>query len=84
MNRNIQRLKQEADWNPSDLYEFIELAIVADPESMLGPAVQDDAAHRLTVWLMAYQLRRAFRAFPDPVGEVIIEKNPFVAVREAH
>ena len=41
---------------------------------MLERQNQNDAAHSSTVGMMAYQLQRAFRAYPDDKGQSIIER----------
>lgn len=52
----------------------MRLKIIDEPETMLSRDAQNEAAHCLTVGLMAYQLQRAFRADPDQTSEAIIEK----------
>ena len=72
--RNAPGLQREADLSKAELQLFMRLSSVSNPDVMLGRNAQNQAAHTLTVGLMAYQLQRAFRAFPDPDKELIMEK----------
>lgn len=45
-----------------------------DQNRMLNREEQNKAAHTSTVGMIAYQLQRAFRAYPDAEGQSIIEK----------
>ncbi len=70
----VKQLRQEAALTPEELRRFMRLKAVNEQESMLSREAQNQVAHSLTVGLMAYQLRRAFRANPNEAGELIISK----------
>jgi hypothetical protein len=69
--RNIKRLRDEAKITLSDLKEFLQLKNVVKSEGTLS---RDEAAHSLTVGMMAYNLQRAFRADPNEKAEAVLEK----------
>jgi hypothetical protein len=70
----VTRLRQEAALTLQELRRFMRLKAVDQPESMLCRDWPNPAAHFVTVGLMAYQLRQAFRANPDETGPIIISK----------
>lgn len=43
-------------------------------ESVLGTNAQNEAAHSMAVFLVAYYLTKNFRAFLDPPAEAIVYK----------
>lgn len=43
-------------------------------ESVLGTNAQNEAAHSMAVFLVAYYLTKNFPAFPDPSAEAIVYK----------
>jgi hypothetical protein len=69
--RNTKRLRDEAKITLSDLKEFLQLKNVVKSEGTLS---RDEAAHSLTVGMMAYNLQRAFRADPNEKAEAVLEK----------
>lgn len=74
IHRNLDRLELEAEITSAELRFFMSLSVATSPDSMLICNNQNQAAHSLTVGLMAYQLQRVFRASPDPAGEKIMRK----------
>jgi hypothetical protein len=72
--RNTRRLRDEAEISTAELKEFLQLKVVAKPESILSRDNQNEAAHTLPVEIMAYHLQRLFRAIPDGKAEAVLEK----------
>lgn len=72
--RNAKRLLNEAQITKEDLQLLMRLSIVVKPVRLLDRLDQNHAAHTSEVGLMAYQLQRAFRAYPNQDGERVIGK----------
>lgn len=74
IKNSTKKLKEEAKITWPELQEFLQLPVVAKPDSVFARSSQNQAAHSLPVCIMALHLQRLFRAQPDAKAEKVLEK----------